>query len=222
MNRKLLWAFFAIGLVLFAMPLLISLPGKARAGERMMQNFEPIMQPANVATTVDYYDNVFVPLGKVSPALNDESVATFQGYLQGMGGMEAEGQKLMASMAAQTGMTPEQLQAYMAKEYPSMTGLLQNMPQMQKDFGQFMTMMAANTDIFARVPAGLAHYKPLVDTMQGNVDNYDSVSSLPNFNLFTVFFMVPGALLALLAAIGLLAGRERTEPYVTPTPTPSH
>lgn len=222
MNRKLLWALFVIGLVLFAMPLVISMPGKARSGERMMQNFEPIMQPANVATTVDYYDNVFVPLGKVAPAMTDESVAKFQGYLQGMGGMQAEGDKLMASFAAQTGMTPAQLQAYMAKEYPSMTGLLHNMPQMQKDFGQFMTLMSENTDIFARVPAGLAHYKPLVDTMEGNVDNYESVSSLPNFNLFTVFFMVPGALLALLAGIGLFAGHERRETLVTPTPTPSH
>lgn len=222
MNRKLLWAFLAIGIVLFAMPLVISMPGKANAGEKMMQNFEPIMQPTNVATTVDYYDNVFVPLGQVAPAMNDEAVAKFQGYLKGMDGMQDEGQKLMAALAAQTGMTQTQLQAYMAKEYPSMTGLLQNMPQMQEDFGQFMTMMAANTEIFSRVPAGLAHYKPLVDTMQANVDNYESVSSLPNFNLFTVFFMVPGALLAILAGIGLFAGRERTEPAVTPTPTPSH
>ena len=222
MNRKLLWAFFAIGLVLFALPLVISLPTKARDGERMMQNFEPIMQPANVETTVDYYDNVFVPLGKVAPAMNDEAVAKFQGYLQGMSGMQAEGQKLMESMGAQTGMTPAQLQAYMAKEYPSMTGLLQNMPQMQEDVGQFMTMMAANTDVFARVPAGLAHYEPLVDTMQTNVDNYDSVSSLPNFNLFAVFFMIPGALIAILAGIGLYAGRERTESLFRPTPTPSH
>lgn len=222
MNRKLLWAFFVIGVVLFAAPLVISMPGKANAGENMMRNFEPIMQPANVDTTVDYYDNVFVPLGKVAPAMNDEAVAKFQGYLQGMGGMQAEGQKLMTTLAAQTGMTPEQLQAYMAKEYPSMTGLLQNMPQMQRDFGQFMTMMSENTEVFSRVPAGLAHYKPLVDTMQTNVDNYESVSSLPDFNLFTVFFMVPGALLALLAGIGLYAGHERRETVITPTPRPSH
>ena len=136
--------------------------------------------------------------------------------------MQAEGQKLITTFAQQTGMTPEQLQAYMAKEYPSMTGLLQNMPQMQKDFGDFMTMMSANTEVFSRVPAGLAHYKPLVDTMKTNVDNYDSVSSLPNFNLFTVFFIVPGALLAILAGTGLFAGRERTAPEVRPTPTPTH
>jgi hypothetical protein len=83
-------------------------------------------------------------------------------------------------------------------------------------------MMSANTDIFARVPAGLAHYKPLVDTMQSNVDNYDSVSSLPNFNLFTFFFMIPGALLMILAGVGLFAGRQHEESLVTPTPRPSH
>jgi hypothetical protein len=226
MNRKLLWAFLAIGVTLFALPLLISLPGKAAAGERMMQSFEPIMQPDQVRTTVTYYDDVFVPLGKVAPALNDETVATFQGYLKGMGGMGAEGQKLMATLAAQTGMTPAQLQAYMAKEYPSMTGLLQNMPQLQKDFGGLMAMMAANTAVFAQVPAGLDHYEPLVSTMRTNVENYDQVSSLPNFNLFAVFFMLPGALIVLLAVVGLLAGREErvTAPAGSPaaTPTPSH
>jgi hypothetical protein len=128
----------------------------------------------------------------------------------------------MATLGAQTGMTQEQLQAHMAKEYPSMTGLLQNMPQMQKDFGGLMTMMDANTDVFAQVPAGLAHYEPLVDTMEANVDNYDRVSSLPNFNLFTVFFMVPWALLALLAGIGLFGDRERSVSTVRPTATPSH
>lgn len=224
MNRKLLWAFLAIGIALFAAPLVISLPGKAAAGERMMQNFQPIMQPDQVKTTVMYYDDVFVPLGKVAPALNDQTVAKFQGYLQGMGGMQAEGQKLMATLASQTGMSQAQLQAYMAKEYPSMTGLLQNMPQLQKDFGGLMGMMAANTSVFAQVPAGLDHYEPLVATMNTNVSNYEQVSSLPNFRLFTAFFMVPGALIALLAVAGLVAAREERVrlPKGSVRPTASH
>ena len=52
MNRKLLWAFLVIGVVLFAMPLVISMPAKAGAGETMMQNFQPIMQPGQVQETV--------------------------------------------------------------------------------------------------------------------------------------------------------------------------
>jgi hypothetical protein len=63
--------------------------------------------------------------------------------------------------------------------------------------------MQQNVGIFSRVPAGLAHYKPLVRTMQGNVDNYKQVNSLPDFRLFSVFFVVPGVLLVLLAGYGL-------------------
>lgn len=222
MNRKLLWAFLVIGVVLFTLPLVISMPSKAAAGETMMQNFEPIMQPAQVQTTVRYYEDVFVPLGKIAPAFNDETVATFGGYLQAMAAMPAEGEKLMGSLAQQYGMTPAELQTTMATEYPALTGLLQSMPQLQKDFGGLLALMQQNTAVFAEVPAGLAHYKPLVDTMQTNVGNYDKVSSLPNFNMFTVFFMVPGALLAALAAYGLFAGRERSATAAVRTPTPAH
>lgn len=34
--------------------------------------------------------------------------------------------------------------------------------------------------------------------------------------------MLLGALLAILAGIGLFAGRERTQSLVTPAPTPTH
>jgi hypothetical protein len=90
-----------------------------------------------------------------------------------------------------------------------MTALLQSMPQLRKDVGGLLTMMSQNTGVFGEVPAGLAHYEPLVRTMNTNVDNHEQVSSLPNFDLVTAFFMVPGALIALLAAFGLIAGRER-------------
>jgi hypothetical protein len=222
MSRKLLWAFLVIGVVLFTLPLVISMPGKAGAGETMMQNFQPIMQPAQVQTTVRYYNDVFVPLGKVAPAFNDGTVATFDGYLKAMAAMPAEGEKLMGSLAQQYGMTPAELQTVMAAEYPALTGLLQTMPQLQQDFGGLLTLMKQNTAVFAEVPAGLAHYKPLVNTMEANVGNYDQVSSLPNFNLFTVFFMVPGALLVVLAAYGLRAGRLPRASAVRATPTPTH
>jgi len=57
--------------------------------------------------------------------------------------------------------------------------------------------------IATQVPAGLAHYKPLVTTMQGNVSDFKQINSLPSFNLFAWFFMVPGVLLLLLSGAGL-------------------
>jgi hypothetical protein len=57
----------------------------------------------------------------------------------------------------------------------------------------------------------LADYKPLVDTMQANVTNYQQVDSLPNFRLFTWFFEVPGVLIAIFALLGLGVGRRRRQ-----------
>jgi hypothetical protein len=75
---------------------------------------------------------------------------------------------------------------------------------MQCDFNGLLGTMQRNVGIFSRVPAGLAHYKPLVRTMQANVDNYKQANNLPDFRLFMVFFVVPGALLILLAGYGLI------------------
>ena len=58
-----------------------------------------------------------------------------------------------------------------------------------------------------KVPAGLKHYQPLVTTMQANVNNYKQVNSLPDFRLFSFFFIIPGALLMLLAGAGLFGGK---------------
>jgi hypothetical protein len=43
----------------------------------------------------------------------------------------------------------------------------------------------------------------LLDTIQANRSNYDAVAALPSFKLFPWFFVVPGALLILLAAVAL-------------------
>jgi hypothetical protein len=42
--------------------------------------------------------------------------------------------------------------------------------------------------------------------MQANVDNYRQIDSLPDFRLFTFFFVVPGVLLVLLSGYGLFGG----------------
>jgi hypothetical protein len=166
MQRKLLWAVLAIGLALVVVPFALGLPGKSAAGQRMLDGFHPIMQPGQVQITANYYDNVFVPLGHVTPMMSAQSLARFRADFAGV----------------------------------------RMSPAAQRDFGALMGAIQANVGVFSQVPAGLAHYEPLVRTMQANVDNYKQVDSLPDFRLFTVFFVVPGALLVLLAGYGLFGG----------------
>jgi hypothetical protein len=221
MNRKLLWAVLVIGLALVIAPLALGLPGKAAAGERMMNGFQPIMQPDHVATTARYYNDVFVPLGTVTPMMSAQNLAKFQADLKGFGGMQTDAAKLVPLLAQAMHMTPAQVQAVMATQLPSMAAMLQNLPAMQRDFGGLLGTMQQNVGIFSQVPAGLAHYQPLVTTMQANVDNYKQVNSLPDFRLFTVFFLVPGVLLILLAGYGLfgssLRGRLAFHHHARPT-----
>jgi hypothetical protein len=215
MNRKLLWSVFAIGLVLVIAPFALGLPGKAAAGQRMLNGFQPIMQPDQVKVTADYYDHVFVPLGKVTPMMSAQNLARFQAYMKGFSGMQTDAAKLVPMLAQAMHMTPAQVQQMMATQLPSMAAMLQNLPTMQRDFGGLLGTMQQNVGIFSRVPAGLAHYKPLVRT------NYQRVNSLPDFRLFTYFFVVPGILLILLASYGLfgnpLARRDSFDRGARPT-----
>jgi hypothetical protein len=203
MNRKLLWAVLVIGLALVIAPFALGLPGKSAAGQRMLNSFHPIMQPDQVRITADYYDHVFVPLGQVTPMMSAQNLAKFQAYMKGFTGMQSDATKLVPLLAQTLHMSPAQVQKLMAAQLPSMAAMLQNLPAMQRDFGWLLGTMQQNVGIFSRVPAGLAHYKPLVRTMEANIDNYRQVNSLPDFRLFTVFFVVPGALLILLAGYGL-------------------
>jgi len=221
MNRKLLWAVFAIGLALVIAPFALGMPGKTAAGQRMMSGFQPIMQPDQVATTARYYNDVFVPLGTVTPMMSAQNLAKFQAYLKGFGGMQTDAAKLVPLLAQAMNMTPAEVQALLATQMPAMAGMLQNLPAMQRDFNGLLGTMQQNVGIFSQVPAGLAHYEPLVTTMQANVDNYRQVNSLPDFRLFTVFFVVPGVLLILIATYGLFgtAIRSRVELHHHAHPT---
>jgi len=222
MNRKLLWAVLVIGLALVIAPFVLSLPGKTAAGQRMLNGFQPIMQPDQVKTTAMYYNDVFTPLGKVTPMMSAQNLAKFQAYLKGFGGMQTDAAKLVPLLAQALHMTPAQVQQMMRRQLPSMAAMLQNLPAMQRDFGGLLGTMQQNVGIFSRVPVGLEHYQPLVTTMQANVNNYEQVNSLPDFRLFTFFFVVPGALLILLAGTGLfgarLSARITFHHHARPTP----
>lgn len=221
MSRKLLWAVLAIGVVLVITPFALLLPTKATAGEDMLKGFEPIMQPDQVATTAGYYYDVFVPLGEITPMMSAQNLAKFQSYVDGFEGMQADAARLVPLLAQALNMTPAQVQQMMARDLPSMAAMLQKLPRMQRDFNGLLGTMRANEAIFSQVPAGLAHYEPLVTTMQANVDNYADVNSLPDFRLFAWFFVVPGVLLIVIAGYGLLTGRAeatRSAQHARPTP----
>jgi hypothetical protein len=221
MPRKIFWAVLVIGVVRVVAPFALGMPSKAKAGQAMMDGFRPIMEPANVEKTAAYYNDVFVPLGKVAPAINRDSATKFQGYVGGFTAMGVEAQKLVPALAQAMNMPVDQVQGFMAANFPAMSSLLQNLPAMQQDFTDLIGLMAANVGIFGEVPAGLAHYKPLVTTMHANVDAYDKADSLPDMRLFTWFFVVPGALLIGLAALGLYSTRPSVRFEATvPRPAP--
>jgi hypothetical protein len=223
MNRKILWAVLVVGLALVIAPFALSLPSRTAAGQRMLNGFQPIMQPTQVQKTADYYNNVFVPLGKVTPMMSAANLATFRRYLAGFPAVQKDSAKLVPLLAQSLHMTPGQVQLLMAKQLPAMSAMLISLPQMQLDFGGLLGTMEQNVGVFSQVPAGLAHYKPLVTTMQANVDNFNQVNSLPDFRLFTWFFVVPGVLLLLLAGFGLYGDRIGFAFHIHnhPRPTPA-
>jgi hypothetical protein len=208
MIRKLMWAVLVVGVALLVTPFAIGLPGRAAGGERMIDAFEPIMDEGNVQLTADYYYDVFVPLGDVVPAMSQENIDRFNGYVAGFAALGMDAEQMVPALSAAMGMPESDVQAYMASEFPAMSAMLQNLPAMESDFTGLLGLMGSNVTIFERVPAGLDHYEPLVTTMQEQRGNYDDVAGLPDFRLFTWFFVVPGALLVVIALVGLFAGRR--------------
>ena len=198
MKRVFLWLLLAIGVGLIVVPVATGMFDKTSKGETMVNTFRPIMRPASVQNTTYYYDKVFTPLGPFSKL---------------MPAVAADTQKLVPALAQALHMTPAQVQQMLKTQFPSMAALLRSLPQAVK--------------IFDQVPAGLAHYKPLVTTMNANVDNYAAVDSMPDMGLFAWFFIVPG-LLIVLFDLYLLVGDYRPRwvwPTMEPndaTPTPAH
>lgn len=183
-DKKVLffWPVLILGIVMIVMPFAISMPSKAGAGQTMLDNFRPIMQPASVQKTADYYNNTFVqlrPIAQAGPQLASESP------------------KLVGMLAQQLKMSPAQVQGLLKTNFPAMAGLLGGLPQLEP--------------VFANVPPGLDHYKPLVDVMQAEMTDYEKVDSLPSFRLFTWFFVIPGVLLVIFAGLPLTMGLRTRE-----------
>ncbi len=176
LRNIILSVLMVIGVALIAAPLSMSMFSRSSNGEQMVNGFRPLMQPAHVQTTADYYDNVF---SKLRP------------FALAMPGVQADAQKLIPALATALHMTPAQVQKMLATQFPSLAKLLQALPQA--------------VPVFKRVPPGLDWYRSLVRTMQANTVNYASVDAMPRMSLFPWFFVIPGILVLLLAGYGLLA-----------------
>ncbi len=216
MIRKMMWAVLVVGVALIVAPFAMGLPDKADGGQQMIDAFAPIMDEQNVQTTADYYYDVFVPLGDIVPAMSQENIDTFNQYLAGFTALGVDAEAMVPALSAAMGMPEADVQAFMGQQFPAMSQTLQGLPQMQEDFTGLIALMEANVGIFEQVPAGLDHYEPLVTTMQEQQVNYDKVSSLPEFTLFTWFFVIPGVLLVAFALIGLFVGRKPTDEAAIP------
>jgi hypothetical protein len=145
----------------------------------MLDAFQPVMAKSHVKETAAYYDDTFVPLGPVA-----------QGAIQATNELPG----LVSTLASALHTTPSGVESLLQSRFPA--------------FAQLLTAFPKLVPVFKGVQPGLAFYKPLVATMQAQVSNYESVDSLPNFNLFTWFFVVPGVLFVIFAAV-VLRGRAR-------------
>jgi len=182
--QSFLLAILIIGVLLIVAPFAISLPSKASAGQAMLDNFHPIMQPASVKQTVSLYENTFLKLKPVASG--------------GIGGGRRD--CVIERSRHRTAPLAPQLEQYLGGQFPLSLSCWR---------------VSRNWSGLLPGGSGLADYKPLVDTMQANVSNYQQVDSLPNFRLFTWFFEVPGILIAVLP-LGLGVGWRQRQ--VSPSP----
>ena len=110
MIRRMMWVVLVVGVALIAAPFAMGLPGKAAGGQDMIDAFEPIMAEDNVNTTADYYYDVFVPLGQVAPAMSQENVDRFNGYLAGFGALGVDAENMVPLLAGAMNMPEADVQ----------------------------------------------------------------------------------------------------------------
>jgi hypothetical protein len=70
-------------------------------------------------------------------------------------------------------------------------------------------------------PTILTDFNPMVATMSDNVDNYEAVDALPSFDLFPWFFVIPGALVAIMAVVAMRSRRPADDDVEPSQHTPA-
>ncbi len=161
-RRVVLGAMVVIGAFMFVLPLATNLPGKSAASGNLMTSFRP--QMTNVALA--------------QGAADQHTMAAMGSQLNTV---------MLPALATQLHMTPAQLSAYLATNFPSVgTGM-----------AQFSTI--------------LAHFGSLQSTMAAQQSNFHQADQIPTAFLppasMTLLFLIPGGLLVVLGVIGLTAPR---------------
>lgn len=159
LTRAALAAVAVLGLFLIVLPLATSLPGKSAASGDMMTAFRPHMTDASLAQAA----NDQKTLAAMGIQLNDE---------------------MLPQLAAQLHMTPQQLAAFMAANYPATAKGMADSAAMDRYFGSLLT------------------------TMRDQQSNFQQADQIPTGFLpptaMTPLFIVPGVLLLGAGLFGLL------------------
>lgn len=108
------------------------------------------------------------------PYMSEERLTVFEGHITGIREAVREGQGPVADALGGGG------SASLEREYPTFAAFAREWPAIDDDMSRMLA------------------------TIKRNVGNYEAVAALPDFKLFPWFFVVPGALLVLLAAGALL------------------
>ena len=154
--------------------------------------------------------------------MSAQNLAKFQAYLKGFAGMQTDAAKLVPLLAQAMHMTPRA-----GAETDGDAAAVDGGDAAEPAGDAARLRRPARNDAAERrhLQPGAGRARPLqaarARRCRRNVDNYKQVNSLPDFRLFTVFFVVPGALLILLAGYGLfgspLAAGSRSH-HARPTP----
>jgi hypothetical protein len=150
----------AAGAALIAIPLILSMPHKASYADTLNDNLEPVYTQQLITQA-------------------DSSLATLSAM-----GTEMQ-QKMLPDLAAQLNMSPEELNAFMAENFPDTTAAL------------------------AGLPDSLGRFEVLVATFDGRLGDYNTLKPV-SFVPIVWFMIGGGTALFLLGAAGVLITGTRT------------
>ena len=115
------------------------------------------------------------------PYMTVDEVGLFRGYLDEIGAANAESiDELRAGLVTAGAIDDESFDTM----FVSVANLNEQWPTIQDDMGD------------------------LIDRMEANLDNYAAVAALPPFPMFPWFFVIPGLMIAVAAAVALVLRRD--------------